>query len=335
MKNYIIDYLDKIPRVKTKLEFGDKLGHIAVRFGIKRYNYTVDPGVYAVGSPDKTSKVFVSANYKLSFDILRKNLDGLNAWILVLDTKGINVWCAAGKGTFGTMELVKRIDAAKLEKIIEHRQVIVPQLGAVGVSAHMVKMFSGFSVAYGPVYAKDIKEYLDLNMRATGDMRKIKFTIIDRLVLTPMEVVVGMKYILPIIIAVFLASGITSSGFSLARAFSIGYYPVSYLAITYLTGTVLGPLLLPWLPARSFALKGCYTGVLIFVMMFLMGMVRNSAVIWFLIVTSISSFLTMNFTGSSTYTSLSGVIKEMKIAIPLQIAGVLVALGIMVVKVFL
>ncbi|MDP4239714.1 MAG: hypothetical protein Q8904_09645 [Bacteroidota bacterium] len=34
---------------------------------------------------------------------------------------------------------------------------------------------------------------------------------------------------------------------------------------------------------------------------------------------SIASFMTMNFTGSSTYTSLSGVQKEMKWAVPLQI----------------
>lgn len=32
-----------------------------------------------------------------------------------------------------------------------------------------------------------------------------------------------------------------------------------------------------------------------------------------------ASFLAMNFTGSTTYTSLSGVVKEMRIAVPAQI----------------
>jgi len=33
----------------------------------------------------------------------------------------------------------------------------------------------------------------------------------------------------------------------------------------------------------------------------------------------LASFLAMNFTGSTTYTSLSGVVKEMWIAVPAQI----------------
>jgi CO dehydrogenase/acetyl-CoA synthase gamma subunit (corrinoid Fe-S protein) len=91
--------------------------------------YAVEPGLYAIGEPDSESNVFVTANYKLSFDILRKNLKGMNSWILVLDTKGINVWCAAGKGTFGTDEIVRRINEAQLHKVINHRKIIVPQQG--------------------------------------------------------------------------------------------------------------------------------------------------------------------------------------------------------------
>ena len=68
--------------------------------------YKVDPGLYAVGRPTVESPVLVSANYKLSFDRLRSQLTGLDAWMLVLDTHGVNVWCSAGKGTFGTDEIV-------------------------------------------------------------------------------------------------------------------------------------------------------------------------------------------------------------------------------------
>ena len=72
-------------------------------------NYTVNPGLCRVGNPDDASPALVTANYKMSFDRLRKELSGLDAWIMVLDTKGINVWCAAGKGTFGTEEAVRKI----------------------------------------------------------------------------------------------------------------------------------------------------------------------------------------------------------------------------------
>ena len=78
-----------------------------VRWGIGRMNYRVDPGLYSLGNPDALSPVLVSANYKMSFDRLRESLPGRNAWILVLDTDGVNVWCAAGKGTFGTEELTR------------------------------------------------------------------------------------------------------------------------------------------------------------------------------------------------------------------------------------
>jgi hypothetical protein len=80
---------------------------------------------------------------------------------LILDTKGINVWCAAGKGTFGTDELVGRILKTGLSEIVSHRKLVLPQLGAPGVSAHEVTKQTGFSVVYGPVRAKDIKAFLD------------------------------------------------------------------------------------------------------------------------------------------------------------------------------
>lgn len=85
-----------IPRVAARLSFRDRLGAILVRWSVNRENYRVDPGLYAAGAPTITSDVFVTANYKLSFDHLRRNLDGLNAWILVLDTRGINVLSHGG-----------------------------------------------------------------------------------------------------------------------------------------------------------------------------------------------------------------------------------------------
>jgi CO dehydrogenase/acetyl-CoA synthase gamma subunit (corrinoid Fe-S protein) len=76
-----------------------------MRWGIGRHRYRIEPGLYAVGTPGSDSPVLVTANYKMSFDALRRELGGLDAWILVLETDGINVWCAAGKGTFGTEEV--------------------------------------------------------------------------------------------------------------------------------------------------------------------------------------------------------------------------------------
>ena len=182
-----------VPVVSTEWSRADRWGQIRSRVGAYRMTYSIKPGLYAAGKPDETSDVFVSANYKLSFDILRRELKGINGWILVLDTKGINVWCAAGKGTFGTAELVKRITAANLGSLVSHRRIIVPQLGATGVRASDIKNKTGFNVYFGPVEASDIKRYCTDNYRATPEMRQIQFGMIKRMILTPIELNQALK----------------------------------------------------------------------------------------------------------------------------------------------
>ena len=186
-------------------------------------NYLVNPGLYAIGKPDSESDVFVSANYKLSFDILRRELDEINGWILVLDTKGINVWCAAGKGTFGTDELVKRIAATNLTGIVSHRRIIVPQLGAVGVKASEVKKKTGFNVSFGPIQAKDIKRYVSNNYKASSEMREVKFPFVERLELTPMELNPALKKFPAIALIILILFGIEPSGIIFRSAWTGGW----------------------------------------------------------------------------------------------------------------
>jgi len=90
------------------------------------------------------SPVLVTANYKLSFDALRKELAGLAIWILVIDTRGINVWCAAGKSTFSDDEIALQVQRAGLDKIVSHRELTLPQFGASGVASHKLKRKCGF-----------------------------------------------------------------------------------------------------------------------------------------------------------------------------------------------
>ncbi|MGE5328052.1 MAG: mercury methylation corrinoid protein HgcA [Deltaproteobacteria bacterium] len=305
----------KLPRVSTELSFKDTIGNWKARWGINRMNYKIDPGLYAVGTPDDTSPVLVTANYKLTFDSLRKELTGINVWILVLDTKGINVWCAAGKGTFGTKEIINRINKTELSKVVSHKTLILPQLGAPGVGAHEVTKHSGFKVAYGPVRAKDLKEFISSGMKATEKMRTVNFTTYDRLILTPIELVSTFKPSLIVFGILFLLNLIAAKPFGLVDFY--GY------AGALIVGCVLTPVLLPWIPGRAFAWKGWLLGLIwaICVNMFngwpqapLYSLVR--AVGYILVLPSLSAFYAMNFTGCSTYTSFSGVLKEMKIAIP-------------------
>mgnify|MGYP001221461799 CR=1 FL=1 len=311
-----------VPVVSTELSFKDFMGAVMVRWGINRNNFRVEPGLYAAGIPDASSDVFVTANYKLSFDHLRKNLAGLNGWILVLDTKGVNVWCAAGKGTFGTKELVSRIMQVSLGEIVNHKRLILPQLGATGVAAHKVKEETGFNVHYGPVRASDIKRFISDGYRADKEMRKVTFKLAERLKLIPNDFMYGKFYLLGAMVLVFLVSGLSGDGISYKDFSGEGAPAILNVLFAYLSGILITPVLLPYIPARQFSLKGFYTGTLVYLILLLLNLTGNSfseKISWFFIITAISSFLAMNFTGSSTYTSLSGVKKEMKISLPVQI----------------
>lgn len=248
----------QVPRVPTALSWADTLGDWKARWAIGRMKYSVEPGIYAAGSPDAGSPVFVSANYKMSFDHLRSQLAGRDGWILVLDTKGINVWCAAGKETFGTEELVRRIEEVRLSEIVRHKTLIVPQLGAAGVSAHKVKQLSGFGVVYGPVRAEDLPAFLDAGMKATEEMRRVTFPLRDRVVLIPVELVSWGKYAVLAAACFLVLAGLNPNGYSNATAMSEGVRAARILLISFLSAVVLGPALLPWLPGRrDFGRKRC------------------------------------------------------------------------------
>ncbi len=303
-----------VPVVSSELFFKDIVGAWKVRWGIGRDNYLIPPGLYAIGQPDHSSPVLVSANYKLTFDVLRRELSGLSCWLLILNTKGINVWCAAGKGTFGTDELINSIRATGLDTIVSHRKLILPQLGAPGIKAHEVARISGFSVIYGPVKASDIKRYLESNYTATKKMRTVYFTMLDRLVLTTVELVQAAKISLMVFGILFLVNLIAAKPF--------GFSDILVYVGAVVTGTVITPLLLPYIPGRAFSWKGWLLG-LIWTALFAWA---NSwytpeyvilTIGYLLLLPPVSAFLAMNFTGSSTYTSFSGVIKEMKVAVPL------------------
>lgn len=307
--------------VSTNQTILDQIGTIGARLGVNRVNYSVAPGLYGIGSPDRNSPVLVTANYKLSFDTLRGALKEMDVWLLVLDTRGINVWCAAGKGTFSTEELVFRIKESRLERLVDHRRLVVPQLGATGVSAHRVKEKSGFSVQFGPIRAADLQGWFDNGSKISSGMREVTFTLRERAELIPVElyqVVKSMWWLFPLL---FIVSGIGPIEDIGGRMVSRG----SLMILALLTGTVAGailvPLLLPWLPGRSFALKGGAIGLLAGVGLAfwaatgLTGLELGALVCT---VTVMSSYLGMNFTGSTPYTSPSGVEWEMKRAIPVQ-----------------
>jgi len=286
-------------------------------------NYLVPPGLYAMGAPDSTSPVVVTANYKMTYDLVRKALKGRNLWLLVLETYGINVWCAAGKGTFGTGELVHRIKKCDLSDVVAHRELLLPIMGAAGVKGVEVKARTGFNCRFATLRIDDLPGYLDAGMQATAGMRELTFSLNERLVLTPVEIVSSLQsglYLLPVI---FIAAA-TAGGFNLTN----GLNAMLVCLAAILSGAFVSPLLLPWLPTKSFAAKGAITGLLVAAALIILLQLSGAAPVTALLcgVTAVSSFVMLNFTGSTPYTSRSGVKYEMRRALPLQGITLLVAL---------
>jgi hypothetical protein len=312
------------PVISTRLTSGDILGGWRVRWGIKRMVYRINPGLYAVGKPDASSPILVTANYKLTFDSLRKYLESIHAWILVLDTKGVNVWCAAGKGTFGTEELIRRIKSVKLSSVMKNRTIILPQLGAPGVAAHIVTAQTGFKVVYGPIRAADLPKFLANGLRTDPAMRNITFKFKERLAVVPVELVQSWKMALAALVYLIILRLVSGNLLSWS---TVGSF-LPYLA-AIIMGCAVVPALLPFVPGKSFALKGWLAGIVgTFIFTWFYGYSTVNAIAYLLILPAISAYLALNFTGCSTYTSLSGVKKEMKIALPLLIFSVIFGIGL-------
>ncbi len=316
-----------MPRVATSLTLRDNVGTIGARTGFTRNNYKITPGLYCLGAADKDSPVLVTANYKLSFDALRRELAGQNAWILVIDTRGINVWCAAGKGTFSTEEVAYQVQRAQLDQVVSHRELLLPQLSASGVTAHELKKLCGFRGRFGPILAADLPEFLRTG-ETSEKMRTVTFTLRERAVLLPLELCIIWKQLAIAAVIFFILSGISPDFFSPGLALSRGTRLLVATLAAVLAGAVATPLLLPWLPFRQFWMKGAVTGGSAALLLFV-GLPPTNGIemlALFLWISGCSAFLAMNFTGSTPYTSLSGVAKEMRHGLAFQISSAVLAL---------
>ncbi len=170
-------------------------------------------GLYAVGSPDRNSPVIVTANFSLTVARVRRALKGIDAWLLVVSTDGINVWCAAAGGVFTHHRVIDAVKISRLAEKVDHRRLILPALSAPGVAGSEVYRATGFRVHFGPVYARQIPEYLRAGMQKSEPMMRFRFDLPHRLeMLVPMNFPLFALLALPV--GVFGGAGLLA-GFSL------------------------------------------------------------------------------------------------------------------------
>jgi NAD-dependent dihydropyrimidine dehydrogenase PreA subunit len=138
-------------------------------------------GLVRIGSPDRDSPVLVTCNFYITVRRMMRLLRGLDLWLLVADSKGVNVWCAAGAEEFNTHSVVSAVKTSGIADRVDHRRLTLPPLGAPGIRARDVEAQTGWSCRWGPVYERDIPRYLSGGERRDEAMKRARYDWRERL----------------------------------------------------------------------------------------------------------------------------------------------------------
>jgi hypothetical protein len=126
--------------------------------------------------------VLVTGNYELTVRRLVRELDGkVDCWLVVANSRGINVWCAAEGGHFSAEDVISALKTSKVEEVVDHHALILPQLCANGVDGWKIRRKTGWGIHWGPVRASDIPAYLAAGRKKNQSMRHVQLPLKDRL----------------------------------------------------------------------------------------------------------------------------------------------------------
>lgn len=158
-----------------------ELAKDVLQTGFRLAPWPTEPGLREIGHPGPLSPVLVTCNFDLTVRRVMRAMRGVDAWLVVAPSSGINVWCAASGGHLSTHQVVTALKTSGVMEQVQHRRAILPQLAATGVIAREVEQRSRWQVKFGPVYANDIPRYLAQHEKKTDDMRHVRFGIQERL----------------------------------------------------------------------------------------------------------------------------------------------------------
>jgi len=156
-------------------------------------------GLIRVGEAGRDSPVLVTGNFTLTVRRMRDVLQGYDAWLLVANTKGVNVWCAAGGGHLTHHDIISVIRTSRVEERIDQRTVILPQLCATGVERRRITEATGFETRWGPARLEDLPAFLDRGARVAKRERLMRFPAWERMEMAAMWCVPMLILAVPIL----------------------------------------------------------------------------------------------------------------------------------------
>ncbi|MGD9259670.1 MAG: methyltransferase domain-containing protein [Desulfobacterales bacterium] len=159
----------------------------------------VEPGLRKIGQPGTEAPVFVTGNFHLTVRRVEKSLADMDAWLLVVPTLGINVWCASTGGDMTVHSVITGMKTSRIEERVSHRRMILPQLSASGVDRRILQNQTDWKADFGPVRAQDLQSFVDKKFHKTPDQCRVRYPLSFRL-----EMLFSMNALLWAIIAFFI-----------------------------------------------------------------------------------------------------------------------------------
>ena len=268
----------------------------------------IDPGIYKSGNPDEKSPIIVTANYEFTYIKVMRDLQGIDAWVLCVDSNGINVWCAARGNDFGNNQLLEAIEATGIQKITQRKTLILPQLSAGGVATpelHKKSTNFPFRVVFGPVWSKDLPEFIKNRPARKPDRMKLaKFTLRHRFrgFITHTTFLLRKIFLLPLI-ALFLIS----LAFNLVGLFDKLWWTGELLLWILVSNSVISFLFPISKFTRRFIFKGIFFGIINSIILGILSLLLHYSITYVLWNTLlffwISFFSTMSLSGYTMATS--------------------------------
>ncbi len=138
-------------------------------------------GLMKIGNPDANSPVFLTCNYHLTVERVKRALKDMDCYLLIANSKGINVWCASTGGYLTNHSVISVLKTSGIESLVRHRNIILPQLAATGVETRVIREKTGWNIIWGPVYASDIPAFMEGGFKKTPEMRGVRFPLSQRI----------------------------------------------------------------------------------------------------------------------------------------------------------
>jgi len=164
---------------------------------LRLFPHRAPTGLVRIGDPDRSSPVLLTGNFTLTVRRLRDALDGLDAWLLVANSNGINVWCAAGGGHLTHHDVIAVLRTSGIADLVDHRDLVLPQLAATGVERRPIEAATGWRTHWGPARLEDLPAVLARGGSVHGHERRMRFPLWERLEMAsiwflPMVAILGL-----------------------------------------------------------------------------------------------------------------------------------------------